>query len=1108
MASLQDRQEGIIVKLFDLVHEADSYQPPELSVGDRILKGKFKNSPAEITGFTRDKHNQPVLKTNKGEVQLFKPRVTKLMDKDVAEDREYIPSGKTRITWNGIDLVVSIDGATVDIRAMTGDSQMAYVVFDRDGDTLVADDLAVEEQYKGQGIAKIMYDYVKELGFRVKRSSDQLVAGKKFWDKNKGAENNIWEQGVAEGAGNDIEKIIQSFVASPVGQQYKQHDCKTVTRAFVTWAEQNNILTEVITFAPPSAEFIKKNPQFQGKDGQGAGHIMPIVNDNAIDFTVRQFGVSRTFENPLVTPTGSLSAVYGKFGYFTDKPEWFSKHAGGKSYWIGALNSIPSEIFDQNFGDEILEQRVAESLDNPYPRNWNHNPDNDWRQDPDDSTEVYAKATLNDGTELAIRFQKDDGDRNEPGDWSVEFARNHSQEVTGEGDEKRIMATVLVAIQEFVTWYKPTTVTFSASKDPKPPNLNSPAGTKVNPQSRAKLYNRMVQRYAGAAGYSAQQREGNDKITYLLRRAKQGVAEGLNEFTPDNGGEITERINQKSIQAGFKDHQKVMGGKFDLYADSDGRTLTVELHDPNADFWEEAAWARFEVKGLFFMKNLQSLKTWVEPQYRRMGLATTIYQYVQNLGNTIKPAVVRTDMGKAMWKGFKSKGVAEGLQNIEIQDDKSIVTISVGGKERFVLQPATGHKLKSYGGRAYKYWTIYDIERKKDRFNPNIGMMSKNQAIAYVNKIIKREEDAAKVKPGVAEGTEEVNPLTNAVISFYKPVVDQIKPGAVDDYVKQAKELLNQAPDPTIRSRMLEIFRKGQKDPMIQGGVVTAIAAILTGGLLSSASRMGLSPAQTNILLQAVLNTVIPTIIARINNKSWRDTIKYTLASVGVGMTAAATLSEKRVTEGLSIDVPNEEWLQDKIDYAKSKGRDEWGAPFFGSTTAYARPNPQVSVVRLELLKGMRNEQNNVRKTDLEWLMAYMEKTGKLPPDPHGNEYAPYVMVAYNGEAWVNEGNHRIMAAFRLGWKKMPIEIKYFDGGERVESGIMYPGKIGLGRPAANPVREAYTGPQLKWLKPGELRGSYTDQQMRDRGFDRAGNGKWFILLSRWNELIAKKGIQ
>ena len=62
--------------------ESDTYQPPELSVGDKILKGKFKNSPAEIKGFTKDKHNQPVLKTNKGEVQLFKPRVSKLMKED------------------------------------------------------------------------------------------------------------------------------------------------------------------------------------------------------------------------------------------------------------------------------------------------------------------------------------------------------------------------------------------------------------------------------------------------------------------------------------------------------------------------------------------------------------------------------------------------------------------------------------------------------------------------------------------------------------------------------------------------------------------------------------------------------------------------------------------------------------------------------------------------------------------------------------------------------------------------------------------------------------------------------------------------------------------
>ena len=879
MASVQDRQEGIIVKLFDLVHEADSYQPPELSVGDRILKGKFKNSPAEITGFTQDKHNQPVLKTDRGEVQLFKPRVVKLMDKD-----------------------------------------------------------------------------------------------------------------------------------------------------------------------------------------------------------------------------------------------------------------------------------VAESLDNPYPRNWNHNPDNDWRQNPDDSTTVIALATLNDGTVLAIRFQKDDDDRTGPGDWSVEFARNRSQEVTGEGDEKRIFATVLVATQEFVTWYKPDTVTFSASKKPKLPQLDSPAGTRVNPQSRAKLYNRMVQRYASAAGYSSQQREDNNKITYLLQR-KTGVAEGS-----ENNNTTAQKIffarSNKTPKGWSYDH---VG-----FITQDGKQIQMSGHKGNDvyvtnDVTDDPEFPKQNIKivslskpvsvpttnsvgaencGTFVANVLQAngikgidtqkiYSVFKKPQPQEQGVAEGLIDYAQR---------------KLGLKWGKIGDVVNGsvvAEYLDSQDDSMDTDRYINSK--FKLINITANEAEKYREisdlngwpsdtplEKVKGWGIDDY--KMDRIRKNDvtyqSLMKHTPVVSSRGFIINGNHRVARalemgidpipilkeLQQGVAEGTEKVNQLTNALISFYKPVFDQIEPGAVDNYVKQAKELLNQAPDPTIRDRMREIFKKGQKDPMIQGGVVTAIAAILTGGLLSSASRMGLSPAQTNILLQAVLNTVIPTIIARINNKTWSDTIKYTLASVGVGMTAAATLSEKRVTEGLSIDVPNEQWLQDKIDYAKSKGRDEWGAPFFGSTTAYARPNPQVSVVRLELLKGMRNEQNNVREKNLEWLKAYMEKTGKLPPDPHGNEYAPYVMVAYNGEAWVNEGNHRIMAAFRLGpikfGKTMPVQLAYFDGGERVESGIMYPGKIGLGRPAAKPVREAYTGPQLKWLKPGELRGSYTDQQLRDRGFNRTGTGKWFILLSRWNELIAKKGIQ
>jgi hypothetical protein len=51
---------------------------------------------------------------------------------------------------------------------------------------------------------------------------------------------------------------------------------------------------------------------------------------------------------------------------------------------------------------------------------------------------------------------------------------------------------------------------------------------------------------------------------------------------------------------------------------------------------------------------------------------------------------------------------------------------------------------------------------------------------------------------------------------------------------------------------------------------------------------MGLTPQQTNMMLQAILNTVVPTVVSRLNGKSWSDTAKYTLASAGIGTSIAA----------------------------------------------------------------------------------------------------------------------------------------------------------------------------------------------------------------------------
>jgi hypothetical protein len=153
-------------------------------------------------------------------------------------------------------------------------------------------------------------------------------------------------------------------------------------------------------------------------------------------------------------------------------------------------------------------------------------------------------------------------------------------------------------------------------------------------------------------------------------------------------------------------------------------------------------------------------------------------------------------------------------------------------------------------------------------------------------------------------------------------------------------------------------------------------------------------------------------------------------------------ISEVITEATFRTDVPSEHWLEGKQEYAQRRGLDRWGVPYMGSTTAWFTDDVQVPVDVLKRIPGMRAEQSNVRKTDLEWLVNYMKEKGHLPLTDSGKEYAPFVMVAHDGSAWVNEGNHRIMAAAELGWETLPVEIRYFDGGERAKSGAMYPGKL------------------------------------------------------------------
>jgi len=148
---------------------------------------------------------------------------------------------------------------------------------------------------------------------------------------------------------------------------------------------------------------------------------------------------------------------------------------------------------------------VNEAFDQPYKLKWY----------PGDWDEVTAYADMPDGDDLTIMFNNDENEEGEEA-WSVEFYRNDSQEVTGEGDAQRIFATVLVAIKTFIKKYKPNRLIFSASKE---------VGPGQKSQSRANLYDRLVQRYAKAMGYRAFRADAGNKVHYELNKIKKSVSE-------------------------------------------------------------------------------------------------------------------------------------------------------------------------------------------------------------------------------------------------------------------------------------------------------------------------------------------------------------------------------------------------------------------------------------------------------------------------------------------------------------------------------------------------------------------------------------------------------
>ncbi len=154
-----------------------------------------------------------------------------------------------------------------------------------------------------------------------------------------------------------------------------------------------------------------------------------------------------------------------------------------------------------------------------------------------------------------------------------------------------------------------------------------------------------------------------------------------------------------------------------------------------------------------------------------------------------------------------------------------------------------------------------------------------------------------------------------------------------------------------------------------------------------------------------------------------------------VGISGAARLEDRGAGKVKPAqfyeDIPNESWLQGKIEYAQRSPRNDFGVPKMSSVTGYFSKPVLVPVRWFDGVKGERGEQDNVRSESLNGIRKVIRETGKFPLTENGTEYVPYIEIGYDGKPWISEGNHRVMAAIAEGMDYIPVELRYFDGGQR-----------------------------------------------------------------------------
>ena len=216
-----------------------------------------------------------------------------------------------------------------------------------DGKELDPQDLRVDDRYQGQGIARTMYDYVKSQGYKIVRSWDQTDAGAGFWNKHRGEDVRVWEQGVAEGK-DGLENI------STINDDwFKQGSFQTYKKPSAVKYQQATIPGTVKTLEGPvrykAGHYIMTGPK--GEQYPITPEKFNSLYDNNGDGTATPKKIQKLAK--LADHDGVLHTSWGDLRY-TSGNDYIVRH-GANDY-----GAVKKDIFAQTYA---MTQGMAEASD-------------------------------------------------------------------------------------------------------------------------------------------------------------------------------------------------------------------------------------------------------------------------------------------------------------------------------------------------------------------------------------------------------------------------------------------------------------------------------------------------------------------------------------------------------------------------------------------------------------------------------------------------------------------------------------------------------------------------------------------------------------------------